>query len=243
MKMAQGQGLVFNSSTCVICLSQISFYGTIFTAQGMRPDPVKVQPLQDLPTPQNPKELQSFLGLINYLQPFLPSLASKTIFLRQQVTNWDWNPSTDQAFNCLKSWVCNMLLKTNLAYYDHTQPLVLQTNASEYGLSAALIQNIRPITFTSKTLIDVETRYANIQRECLPICLGLEKFHTYVHDKHVIVQNDHKSLEMTQRKAIHAALLRLEQMLLRLQKYDYTIHSRQRYGLGRQVVKVSFLQK
>ena len=35
--------------------SQISFYGTIFTVQGMRPDPAKVQALQDLPAPQNPK--------------------------------------------------------------------------------------------------------------------------------------------------------------------------------------------
>ena len=33
------------------------------------------------PPPQNPKQCQSFLGLINYLQPFLPGLASKTTFL------------------------------------------------------------------------------------------------------------------------------------------------------------------
>ena len=101
MKIAQGHGLVFNSSKCAICKSQISFYGAIFTAQGMRPDPAKVQALQDLPVPQNPKQLQSFLGLINYLQPFLPNLTSKTTFLREQVTNWDWNPSTDQSFNSL----------------------------------------------------------------------------------------------------------------------------------------------
>ena len=223
MKMAQGQGLVFNSSKCAICQSKISFYGAIFTAQGMRPDPAKVQALQDLPAPQNPKELQWFLGLIRYLQPFLPSLASKTTFLREQVTNWDWNPSTDQAFNCLKSWVCNMLLKTSLAYYDHTKPLVLQTDASEYGLSTALIQNNRPIAFTSKTLTDVETRYANIERECLSVCFGLKKFHTYIYRRHILVQNDHKPLEMIQRKPIHAALPRLQYMFLKLQKYNNTI--------------------
>ena len=55
MKTAQGQGIVFNSSKCSICQSQISFYGAIFTVQGMRPDPAKVQALQDLPAPQNPK--------------------------------------------------------------------------------------------------------------------------------------------------------------------------------------------
>ena len=58
-----------------------------------------------------------------------------------------------------------MLLRTTLAYYDCTQLLILQTNASEYGLDAALIQNNRPIAFAIKTLTDVETRYANIETE------------------------------------------------------------------------------
>ena len=116
-----------------------------------------------------------------------------------------------------------MLLKTTLAYYDCTKPLVLQTDASEYGLSTALLQNNRPIAFTSKTLTDVETRYTNIERECLSVCFGLEQFHTYVYSRHIIVQNDHKPLEMIQRKPIHVVLPRLQCMLLKLQKYDYTI--------------------
>ena len=51
MQTAQEHGLVFNNSKCSIHQPQISFYGTIFTAQGMIPDPAKVQALQDLPTP------------------------------------------------------------------------------------------------------------------------------------------------------------------------------------------------
>ena len=156
------------------------------------------------------------------MQPFIPSLISKTTFLHEQVTNWDWNPSTDQSFHHLKSHICNTLLRTTLAYYDHTHPLVLQTNASEYGLSTAL-QNNRPIAFASKTLTDVETRYMNIERECLSVCYGLEKFHIYIYGKHVTVQNNHKPLEMIQRKSKHAAPPRLQCMLLRLQQYDYTI--------------------
>ena len=209
MQTAQDHGLVFNSNKCSIHQPQILFYGTIFMVQGMKPDPVKVQALQDLPAPHTPKQLQSFLGLVNHLQPFIPSLASKTTFLCEQETNWDWNPSTNQSFHCLKSHICNTLLRTTLAYYDCTQPLVLQTDASEYGLSAALLQNNRPIAFASKNLTDVETRYANIERECLSVCYGLENFHTYIYAKHVIVQNDHKCLEMIQRKPIHAAQPRL----------------------------------
>ena len=60
MKTAQGHSLVFNSSNRVIHKSQISSYGAIFTAQGMRSDPAKVQALQDLLAPQNSRQLQSF---------------------------------------------------------------------------------------------------------------------------------------------------------------------------------------
>ena len=116
-----------------------------------------------------------------------------------------------------------MLLKTTLTYYNCTKPLILQTDASEYGLGAALIQNNRPIAFASKTLTNVETRYANIERECLSVVFGLEKFHTYIYGRHIIVQNNHKPLEMIQRKPIQAALARLQCMLLKLQKYDYPI--------------------
>ena len=62
----------------------------------MKPDPIKIQALQDLLTPQTQKKLQSFLGLVNYLQPFLPDIAAKTSFSREQVSKWDWTPSHRQ---------------------------------------------------------------------------------------------------------------------------------------------------
>ena len=223
MKTAAKQGLVFNSNKCHISQPQITFYGTIFSAQGIKPDPMKIQALQDLPTPQTQKQLQSFLGHVNYLQPFLPGIASKTTFLCKQISQWDWNPSTDNSFQKLKQWICNTLLKTTLAYYDRHQPLTVHTDASEYGLGAALLQNNRPIAFASKTLTDVETHYANIERECLSVVFGLERFHTCIYGRHITVYNDHKPLEMITMKPIHAAPPRLQCMLLRLQHYDYTL--------------------
>ena len=86
LKTALAKGLVFNSRKCQISKPQITFFGTIFSAKGMKPDPIKIQALQDLPTPQTQKQLQSFLGLVNYLQPFLPDIAAKTTFLGEQVS-------------------------------------------------------------------------------------------------------------------------------------------------------------
>ena len=130
----------------------------------MQPDPSKIQALQDLPTSDSQAKLQSFLGLINYLQPFIPGLSAKTLFLHEQLAKWDWNPSTDAAFQQLKAWICQTLFNATLAYYDRSKPVIVQMDASEYGLGATLIQSGCPIAFTSKMLTDVETHYANIER-------------------------------------------------------------------------------
>ena len=180
---------MFNSSKCTISQPHISFCGAIFSAKGMKLEPKKVQALQDLPTPHTQKELQSFLGLINYLQPFLRDIAHKTTFLREHVSNWDWTPSTDTSFHRLKQWICNTLLKTTLAYYDRTKSIEIRTDDSEYGSGAALIQDNRPITFASKTLTDVETRYANIERECLSVLFWTRKIsHLHIWMPHHCLQ-------------------------------------------------------
>ena len=76
METAKEHGIVFNSVKCQIRQPQIAFYGTVFTAQGMWRDPTKIQVIQDLPTPDSQAKLRSFLGLINYLQPFIPDLSA-----------------------------------------------------------------------------------------------------------------------------------------------------------------------
>ena len=189
----------------------------------MWPDPPKIQALQDFPAPDSQTKLQSFLGLINYLQPFIPCLSTKTSFLHQQLSQWDWNPLTDAVFKHSKAWICQTLLKVTLAYYDRTKPVMIQTDASKFGLGTALLQGGQPIAFASKTITDIESCYTNIEKECLSVCFGLEKFHTYIYGRHVLIENDHKLLEMIQHKPIHAAPPTLQWMLLHMQKYDYTI--------------------
>ena len=146
------------------------------------------------------------LDFINYLQRFLPHLVSKTTFLWEQVSHWDWNWSTDASFHQLKQCICNALYKTTLTYINCTKAIVRQTYVSEYGLGATLIQDGRPITFTTKTFTDIKIRYANIEWKCLSVCFRLERFHTYAYFRHITVHNDHKPLEMIKKKPFHTAL-------------------------------------
>ena len=237
MESAKIHGIVFNSTKCHIRQPQIAFYGAVFTGQGMLPDPSKIQALQELPALDLQTKLRSFLGLINYLHPLIPGLSAKTSFLWEQLSQWDWNPSIDAVFQHLNPWICQILPKVTLAYYDRTKPVVIQTDASKFELGTALLQGGQPIAFASKTLTNVESCYANIEKECLSVCFGLEKFHTYIYGRHVLIENDHKPLEMIQHKPIHVAPPRLQQMLLHMQKYDYTIV----YKPGKDMVLVDCL--
>ena len=98
-------------------------------------------------------------------------------------------------------WICQTLLSATLAYYNRSKPVMVQMDASEYGLGAALIQSGHPIAFASKALTDIGTHYANIERECLSVCFSLKTFHNYIYGRHITVQNDHKLMEMDSAKA------------------------------------------
>ena len=54
----------------------VPFFGNVVSDQGILPDPKKVQSIKNWPSPKSPKELQSFLGAVNYLSMFIPELSS-----------------------------------------------------------------------------------------------------------------------------------------------------------------------
>ena len=139
----------------------------------------------------------------------------------QSTNNWDWNPSTDKVFQQLKAWICSWVLHTTLAtYYDREKPIASQTDASVYGLSAALLQDSCSITFASKTLThwDQVWKYQEFIYMLQPW-----KYHTFIYGRHITIQTDHKPLKMMQHKLIHTTPPCLQRMLLWMQKYNCTI--------------------
>ncbi|WP_419601948.1 RNase H-like domain-containing protein, partial [Thiolapillus sp.] len=202
---------------------QIKFFGMIYDADGVHPDPTKCAEIQALPSPKNMTELQQFLGIVQYMSSFIPRLADHTAPLRAMTkkdSKFEWNDSLQQAFERVKSMICEDM---SLSYFDVTKPTVIQVDASKIGIGAALTQDGKPIAFASKALTDTEQRYANIERELLAVVFGCERFHTYVYGKPFVVESDHKPLEMIQKKSLASTPPRLQRMMLRLQQYDVTI--------------------
>ena len=78
MEAAKRHGLVFNSEKCKIRAKSISFFGNIYSEDGIRPDPTKVNDIHKMPTPQSKEDLQRFLGLMTYMGSFIPNLSTLT---------------------------------------------------------------------------------------------------------------------------------------------------------------------
>ena len=108
-------------------------------------------------------------------------------------------------------------------YYDPTADVQLEVDASIKGLGATLIQNKQPVAFASKSLTPAETNYRNIDRECLAIVHGIQRFHHYLYGRSFTIISDHKPLEVILHKPLHRAPPRIQRMMTKIQGYNYTI--------------------
>jgi len=145
-------------------MNEISFMGHRITPDGLQPDPDKIKAIVDMEVPQNVEQLRRFIDIVNYLGRFLSNLttaAQPLHNLTKHNVHWTWSEAQANSFNEVKKLVTSA---PALAYYDADQPLFLENDASEYGIGSTLLQNGRPIAFTSRVLTDTECRYAQIEK-------------------------------------------------------------------------------
>ena len=168
-------GLKLNADKCIFKATFIPFFGHVISDQGIKPDPKKMDVIKTMTTPTSKLELQSFLGLCNYLAVYVPSLSSvlqPLCELTKKNADFQWNSQYDTLYQCAKDHILENW-KT-LCYYDPDLPVSLETDASQSGLGAVLLQEGRPISFMSKAFTDTQSRYSNIEHEIIGMVTGVE---------------------------------------------------------------------
>ncbi|XP_029657087.1 uncharacterized protein K02A2.6-like [Octopus sinensis] len=93
MEKTRQAGIKLNADKCIIKAKECKFFGIIYSAGGVKPDPAKVEAIRDIKDPKDRKELRSFLGLIHYMGAFIPKLADHTANLRElnkDDVEFDW---------------------------------------------------------------------------------------------------------------------------------------------------------
>ncbi|GFR52906.1 hypothetical protein Agub_g15551 [Astrephomene gubernaculifera] len=197
------QQLYAKRSKCHWAQSQVEYLGHIVSVDGVRMDPRKTAAVRDWPVPTNVQELRKFLGLTNYFRKFiarysvlaapLTSLTGKNAFSSPAA----WTPACQAAFDAIKRTVAGDIV---LRFPDFSLPFRVEviTDASLYGTGAVLLQEGRPVAFTSKKFSSAKRNYTTGEQELLAVLHALREWRCYLEGRPFVVKTDHKPLTFLQ---------------------------------------------
>lgn len=203
-RLAQA-GIQINASKCQFGASSLDFLSHRITPEGILPSPEKIQAVKDLPSPSSIKQIQKFIGMVNYYHRFIPNLALLLTPLHNHLTmlqklpkstkNFSWTAECEEAFNEVKNALANA---TMLAHPNHNAEYAIKTDASSHSVGAVLEQYVNdswePLSFFSKKLSPAQTKYSTFDRELLAIYLAIKHFRHFVEGREFKVFTDHKPL-------------------------------------------------
>ena len=113
-------GLQLKKPKCALMQDSVRYLGHKIDAQGVHTTPDKVAAIQKAPTPQNLKQLRSFLGLIQYYGKFIANMSSLLHPMYQLLkadVKWQWNSQCKKAFEEAKQ---KLMKAPILAHYAHS---------------------------------------------------------------------------------------------------------------------------
>ena len=142
LNVCQKEGLVLNSKKLELRRERVTFFGAEYSTQGMHPDPKKVQGITEMAAPMDKQQLQSFLGMVNYMGTFIPNLSHHTELLWAMLKKdnvFHWEEQQTRSFQQVKTLIAKANT-TLLRYYDRNLPVTVQADASLRGLGACVIQ-------------------------------------------------------------------------------------------------------
>ena len=187
----QQQGIRLNKEKCSFSKSEVKFYGHIFSSEGVRADPGKIEAITNMSEPDNVSEVKSLLGMAQYVSRYIPEYATITAPLRaltKKETPWHWSDKQQEAFDKLK----DSLTKSHvMPYFNPAQETKVIVDASPVSLGG---QDNKVISYASRALSDVESKYSQTEREMLTIMWALEHFHLYLYGSEFTIVMDHKPL-------------------------------------------------
>ena len=220
-------GLTARPSKCSIGMSSITYLGHTVGNSTISPQSKIVEKIQNSPQPITKKQVRSFLGLSGYYRKFIPNYAAIAAPLSDKTKNKEpnkieWGTSQLLAFEKLKKCLASAPI---LMLPNFEKTFTLRTDASDLGIGAILLQEhdgtLFPVAYASRKLLNRERAYSSIEKECLALVWGVQKYQTYLYGKPFIVETDHQPLTFMQKAKVANA--RIMRWALALQPYRLRI--------------------
>ena len=176
--------------------SELFYLGHIVSADGVRMDPAKVEAIVNWPQPTDQHELRKFLGLTNWFHKHMHHYAfiaePLNALLKKGVNvHTAWSAAATDAFARIKQMVAE---KVVLAFPDHTKEFEVISDASLLGTGAVLLQDDRPVAFSSKKFTAAEKNYATGDQELCGVYHCLKQWRCYLEGPTFRMVTDHHPL-------------------------------------------------
>ncbi|QRW22613.1 Retrotransposable element Tf2 protein [Rhizoctonia solani] len=181
--------LFCKASKCTFHVTSVEYLGIIVLDKGFSLDKLKIQAVQEWPTPTKVKEVQLFLG---HMARPLHNLVKKD-------TPWRWDTREQEAFKGLKEAITNAPV---LCHADPTKPYFLETDASGAALGSILSQQqedgcLHPLGFLLESFKGAKQNYNTHNKELLAILCSLEYWQIFLEGTlhPITVFTNHRNLE------------------------------------------------
>lgn len=221
-------GLKLNKSKCEFGVQEVVFLGDKLSAQGVQADQEKIRAIQDMPRPTDKTGVLRIMGMVNFIGTFIPNLSAKTSCIRELLhkeNELKWTVKHEQEWKTLRQTLTTAPV---LTFFDPTKKIKVSTDASKDGIGAVLLQvegeHWKPVAYASRSMTQTECRYAQIEKECLGLVYGLEKFHSYVYGlPSFTVETDHRPLVSIIKKNLSEMTPRIQRLMMKMQRYDFEL--------------------
>jgi len=192
-------GLKLKPAKCNFGAQSVEYLGYKISQDGIKISTKKLEAIAKLKPPETNKLLYSFLCSIKYYHSLVPKITDITADLFKMAEERKkvcvWTPELIKKFELLKQ---TLITSPVLAFPNHEMPFVIQTDASNHGLSGVLLQlhgNLwKPIAFFSRKLTKTESKYSATEREMLAVRDSYRHFVNTVMDRDVTFLTDHEPL-------------------------------------------------
>jgi hypothetical protein len=159
--------------------------GHIVSRDGIRIDPKRIEEIDTISIPRNIKEIQSFLGRINFLRRFIPNFTEIVKLITGMLkkdNGVNWTTKARASFSHIKKFIREAPV---LASPDYLKGFLIFSFASEHTIATVLLQNNeerfeQPIVLFRKNFRDAELKYDILEKHAYTMVKELKEFITYV---------------------------------------------------------------
>lgn len=179
---------------CFFARASLTYLGHVISARGVSTDTKNIVAMQTWPVPSNTKEVRGFLGLAGYYRKFVRNfgvISSLLTDLLKKNVVFCWTSEHEASFQSLKQ---ALLSAPVLALPDFKKPYEIETDASDIGIGAVLMQAGHPIAFLSKALGPKSRGLSTYEKESLAILMVVEKWRSYLQFAEFVIRTNQRSL-------------------------------------------------